>query len=135
MWSRYTGSWRERSQACTQTQGLSGHTSQFPSARTPPQGPLRKFLGQRMGQVSPVECRMHWPHIRQSNMASLRGFSTATTAFSSRVVTGLSLSQRLVDQLDRLLQRGALRRVGGAQDLLRLARREGGIRGIPVGAG
>src|ERR1044071_5651557 len=42
--------WREPSQAFTQTQGMSGSTSQLPLARTPPQGPLRSCLGQFMGQ-------------------------------------------------------------------------------------
>ena len=41
--------------ALTQTQRISGLTSQFPSVRTPPQGPLRRVLGQVMGQVMPVE--------------------------------------------------------------------------------
>src|SRR5512142_2669396 len=75
MFSRQMGSRAERSTACAQTQGRSGDTSQFPFARTPPHGPLRKFFGQRMGQVSPVECRIHCPHIRQSNIVSLLIFS------------------------------------------------------------
>ncbi len=47
------------SQASTQTQRISGTTSQLPSGRTPPQGPLRRFLGQFIGQDTPVELRMH----------------------------------------------------------------------------
>jgi len=64
------------SHACTQTQGISGLISQCPSGRTPPQGPLRRFLGQVIGQVIPVLCRMHCPHIWQSKMAPLLSFST-----------------------------------------------------------
>ena len=58
---------REPSQALTQTQGMSGSTSQLPLARTPPQGPFRSCFGQFIGQDMPVEERMHWPHMRQSN--------------------------------------------------------------------
>src|SRR5438094_259466 len=95
---------REPSQASTQTQRLSGYTSQLPLARTPPQGPLRKFLGQRIGQLRPVECRMHCPHMRQSHTASFSGFSTATTRRSmTRIV--LSLAQRLADVVDVALDR------------------------------
>lgn len=72
--------------ACTQTQGQSGYTSQLPLARTPPHGPLRRFFGQRMGQVSPVEWRIHWPHIRQSNRTSLLIFSIGRRMRSSTLV-------------------------------------------------
>jgi hypothetical protein len=72
--------------ACTQTHGLSGYTSQFPLARTPPHGPLRKFFGQRMGQVNPVDWRIHWPHIRQSNTTSFPIFSSGRIMRSSTFV-------------------------------------------------
>jgi hypothetical protein len=45
--------------ASTQTQRMPGLTSQVPSSRTPPQGPLRKFLGQFIGQDMPVELNTH----------------------------------------------------------------------------
>jgi hypothetical protein len=48
-----------RSTAFTQTQRISGFTSQFPLGRTPPHGPLRSVLGQFIGQVIPVECNTH----------------------------------------------------------------------------
>ncbi len=76
MWSLQTGSLLEPSQARTQTQGASGSTSQFPFWRTPPHGPFRRFFGHRMGQDIPVECRMHCPHIRQSQMRSFVSRST-----------------------------------------------------------
>ncbi len=72
------------SQASTQTQGISGFTSQLPLGRTPPQGPLRSCLGQFMGQDMPVELSAHWPHIWQSNRKPLTTFSTAATGRSSR---------------------------------------------------
>ena len=63
MWPRHSGSRSERSTALSHTQRISGLTSQLPLARTPPQGPLRSVLGQVIGQVMPVECSTHWPHI------------------------------------------------------------------------
>jgi hypothetical protein len=71
-------------QACTQTQGMSGSTSQLPLARTPPQGPLRNCFGQFIGQDMPVEDSTHWPHIRQSNRKPLTCFSTNLTGASAR---------------------------------------------------
>jgi hypothetical protein len=38
---------------------MSGLTSQLPSARTPPQGPLRKDFGQFIGHDMPVELSTH----------------------------------------------------------------------------
>src|SRR5690606_7525308 len=75
---------RDPSQAFTHTQGMSGSTSQFPLARTPPQGPFLSCFGQFMGQDMPVEERMHWPHMRQSNMKPFTRFSTNFTGFSAR---------------------------------------------------
>ena len=49
--------------ALTQTQRISGFTSQCPFSRTPPQGPLRSVFGQFIGHVMPVECSTHVPHI------------------------------------------------------------------------
>src|SRR5690606_4752883 len=66
---------RDPSHALTQTQGMSGSTSQWPLARTPPQGPLRNCLGQFIGHDMPVDDRMHCPHMRQSNMNPLTRFS------------------------------------------------------------
>lgn len=57
-----------RSYACVQMQRISGTTSQLPFSRTPPHGPLRKVLGQVIGQVMPVEWSTHWPHMRQSQI-------------------------------------------------------------------
>ena len=57
--------------AATQTQFISGSTSQLPLSRTPPQGPLRRVFGQFIGQDMPVELSTHWPHMRQSNRQSL----------------------------------------------------------------
>src|SRR5690606_21776790 len=67
---------REPSHALTQTHGMSGSTSQLPFARTPPQGPFLSCFGQFIGQDMPVEDRMHWPHMRQSNMKPFTRFST-----------------------------------------------------------
>ena len=67
------GSRRERSTALSQTQRISGLTSQLPSGRTPPQGPLRSVFGHSIGQVMPVEWRTHWPHMWQPKT----GFLTA----------------------------------------------------------
>jgi len=70
--------------ASTQTQRMFSFTSQLPLARTPPHGPLRRVLGQFMGQDIPVELRMHWPHMRQSNSRPLTVRSTAATGRSTR---------------------------------------------------
>ena len=82
----HTGSSLAPCTASTHTHGLSGSTSQFPFARTPPHGPLRKFLGQRIGHVSPVECKMHCPHMRQSQIASLDNSSIGSKKRSRRLV-------------------------------------------------
>jgi hypothetical protein len=63
---------------------MSGLTSQLPLARTPPHGPLRKLLGQFMGQDIPVELSTHWPHMRQSNSSPLTALSTLATGRSIR---------------------------------------------------
>ena len=64
--SRGGNGWREYSivrmllaptQASTQTQRISGFTSQWPLLRTPPQGPLRNDLAQFTGHVMPVTDR------------------------------------------------------------------------------
>jgi len=52
-----------RSDAFTQTQRISGFTSQCPFSRTPPHGPFRRVFGQFIGQVMPVECSTQVPHI------------------------------------------------------------------------
>jgi hypothetical protein len=75
---------REPSQAWTQTQRISGLTSQCPSDRTPPHGPLRICFGQFIGQDMPVCDRMQAPHIRQSKSKPLTPRSTAAVGFSSR---------------------------------------------------
>ena len=72
------------SQACTQTQGMSGSTSQLPLARTPPQGPFRSRFGQFIGHDMPVEERMHWPHMRQSKRRPFTRRSTNLTGASAR---------------------------------------------------
>ncbi len=59
-------------------------TSQLPSARTPPHGPLRRFFGQFIGQDMPVELSTHWPHILQSNNSPLTPRSTAANGRSRR---------------------------------------------------
>src|SRR6185312_7233459 len=64
-----------RSTAFTHTHRISGLTSQCPSGRTPPHGPLRRVFGQFIGHVMPVECRTHWPHIWQPKT----GFLTAAS--------------------------------------------------------
>ena len=72
------------SQASTQTQRISGFTSQKPPGRTPPQGPLRSSFGQFIGQDMPVEESTHWPHIRQSKSRPLAPRSTSATGRSTR---------------------------------------------------
>ena len=72
------------SKASTQTQRISGLTSQLPLARTPPQGPLRMVLGQFIEQDMPVLDRAHWPHIWQSNKKPLTACSSTATGFSRR---------------------------------------------------
>jgi hypothetical protein len=62
-----------------------GFTSQCPSGRTPPQGPLRSSFGQFIGQVSPVECRTHWPHIWQPKIGFLTAASTRASGPIRRV--------------------------------------------------
>ena len=68
--------WAAASQASTQTQRISGFTSQKPPGRTPPQGPLRSSLGQFIGQDMPVEESTHCPHMRQSKSSPLTPRST-----------------------------------------------------------
>ena len=67
---------RSPSKALTQTQTIEGSISHVPSARTPPQGPFLRFLGQFIGQDMPVDDSTHVPHMRQSNMAFLIARST-----------------------------------------------------------
>jgi hypothetical protein len=45
--------------ASTQTQRMAAFTSQLPSARTPPQGPLRISLAQFIGHAMPVADSTH----------------------------------------------------------------------------
>jgi len=75
---------RAPAKASTHTHFISGRTSQCPLARTPPHGPLRRFFGQFIGHDIPVELRMHWPHMRQSNNSPFTVFSTRATGRSSR---------------------------------------------------
>jgi hypothetical protein len=75
---------REPSQAWTHTQRISGRTSQWPSGRTPPQGPLRICFGQFIGQDMPVELSTHCPHIRQSKRSPFTFRSAAANAGPSR---------------------------------------------------
>ena len=70
--------------ASTQTQRISGFTSQWPFARTPPQGPLRRFFGQFIEHDMPVELSTHWPHILQSNSRPLTLRSRNANGRSSR---------------------------------------------------
>lgn len=79
MWFPQTGIRRDPFQASTHTHGRSGSTSQLPSWYTPPQGPLRRFFGHRIGHTMPVECRMHCPHIRQSQTATFAARSRTST--------------------------------------------------------
>ncbi len=72
------------SHASTQTQRISGLTSQLPFGRTPPQGPLRNVLGQFIGHDMPVELSAQRPHMRQSNRKPLMPLSTAATGRSRR---------------------------------------------------
>ena len=70
-----------RSTAFTQTQRISGFTSQWPSGRTPPHGPLRSVFGQFIGHVMPVECSTHWPHIWQPKTGFLTAASMSASGF------------------------------------------------------
>ena len=54
-----SGRVRDRSSALTQTQRISGTTSQVPSSRTPPHGPFRNVFGQVIGHVIPVSWSTH----------------------------------------------------------------------------
>lgn len=74
----------DRSQARTQTHDISGMISQCPSGRTPPHGPLRRFFGQVIGQVMPVLCSTHWPHILQSKTGVLLARSPLMNARSTQ---------------------------------------------------
>ena len=78
-----TGILREPFQASTHTHGRSGSTSQRPSWYTPPHGPFRRFFGHRIGHTMPVECKMHCPHIRQSQIGTFARRSRTSSAFRS----------------------------------------------------
>ena len=73
--------------ALTHMHCISGLTSQLPSSRTPPQGPLRKVFGQVIGQVIPVECKTHWPHMRQSQIGFLIASSINGRSFFSIAIS------------------------------------------------
>src|SRR5215207_1783377 len=73
------GSFRERSYALSHTQRIPGYTSQPPSGRTPPHGPLRSCFGQFIGHVIPVVCKTHWPHIVQPQTGPLSACSSWTS--------------------------------------------------------
>ena len=88
------------SQACTQTHGMSGSTSQWPLARTPPQGPFRSRFGQFIGHDMPVEERMHWPHMRQSKRSPFTRRSTNFTGGSARAVAD-EIPERMQVQEER----------------------------------
>ncbi len=95
---------RARSSALTQTQRISGFTSQPPSSRTPPHGPLRNVFGQVIGHVIPVSCRTHWPHIRQPKT----GFLTACSRKATAPIRGSGRRERaalLEQRNDALLYR------------------------------
>src|SRR2546430_16578915 len=72
--------------------------------------------------------------MRQSQTASLSGFSTATTR-RSMTRTVLALAQRLVDELDRLSQCCVLSGLRRAHDLLGHPGGEGGFGAVVAGAG
>ena len=76
------------SQASTQTQRISGRTSQKPPGRTPPQGPFRSSLGQFIGHDMPVELSTHWPHILQSKISPLIALSARATGRSILTASG-----------------------------------------------
>ena len=78
-----SGNFSFLSKAFTQTQGISGMTSQLPFSRTPPHGPLRSVFGQVIGHVIPVSCKTHWPHIRQSQIGFFIPCSTNSTIFNA----------------------------------------------------
>ena len=84
--------------ASTQTQRIAGSTSQVPSARTPPHGPLRICLAQLVGQAMPVEDSTHWPHILQSTsncfVARSSGRSNAFHAMRAEPPQGTAQMQR-----------------------------------------
>ena len=69
--------------AWSQTQRISGFTSQKPPGRTPPHGPLRSDFGQFIGQAIPVNESAQAPHILQSNNAPFVARSIAATGPSS----------------------------------------------------
>jgi hypothetical protein len=49
-------------------QGIEASTSQVPSVRVPPQGPLNRLLEQRViVQMPPDSARLHWPQVRQAS--------------------------------------------------------------------
>src|SRR2546429_8206604 len=72
--------------------------------------------------------------MRQSQTASFSGFSTATTR-RSMTRTVLALTQRLIDELDRLSQCCVLSGLCRADDLLGHPGGEGGVGRVVVGAG
>ena len=71
-------------QPSTHTHCICGSTSQPPSGRTPPQGPLRTDLGQFIGHAMPLRESRQWPHMRQSNISPLTLRSSGSSAFSTR---------------------------------------------------
>ena len=99
-----SGSVRDRSSAFSQTQRISGFTSQWPFSRTPPHGPFRNVFGQVIGQVIPVSCRTHWPHMRQPKTGFLNACSMAvTTPMRSPAQTGASARRCWSSSLARLV--------------------------------
>ena len=62
-----------------------GSTSQVPSVRTPPHGPLRICFLQLVGHTMPVADSVHWPHMRQSNRTRLAVRSTGLISRSARL--------------------------------------------------
>ena len=108
----------------TQTHTISGLTSQWPSNRTPPHGPFRKFLGQFIGQTRPVECSTHWPHMWQPQIGTLMTCSTGRKTRSNtpvkrkclsknrRTGSSVDISPKLHLRNDRLANRFFSRRAG-----------------------
>ena len=92
------------SHARTQTQRISGRTSQKPPARTPPQGPFRSSFGQFIGQDMPFLDNRHTPHMRQSNISPFTLRSNGITMRSTRAKPSLrnSGAQYAMKELKRL---------------------------------
>ena len=70
--------------ACAGFGAISGLISQPPFWRTPPQGPLRRVLGQFIGQAMPVSPRVHCPQDWESNKKPFTAPSKAAKGLSSR---------------------------------------------------